>query len=86
MLKIRNRNVEHVSSHADYELEDGTLLFEMDWNGEIYGNGWKDGKDTNCEYRPIYRFELENIDINSLEENSDEWLKAIEIVGFEEIY
>lgn len=85
MLKIKNRSVKHISSHADYELEDGTLLFEQDWNGEIYGNGLKNEKDTNKEYRPVYRFEVDNVDIDTLEENSDEWNSAMEIVGFEEM-
>lgn len=80
MLKIKEKNVKN----ADYELEDGTLLFEMDWNTEIYRNGFKDGKDTNCEYKPIYRFQIENINLDSLEENSEDWYKATEIIGFEE--
>lgn len=85
MLLIKEKNVKHVSSTADYELEDGTLLFEEDWNGEIYGNGWKDGKDTNIEYKPVYRFQIDKVDLNNLEENSDEWLYEYEILGFEEI-
>ena len=84
MLKIKERNVKYVNSIADYELEDGTLLFEEDWNGEIYRNGWKDEKDTNKEYKPVYRFQLDNVDLNNLEENSDEWNYESEIVGFEE--
>lgn len=83
MLLIKDTHVMHVSSYADYELEDGTLLFEQDWNGELYRNGWKDEKNTNYEYVPVYRFQLDNIDINNIEENSDEWLEAVEIVGFE---
>lgn len=85
MLLIKEKNVKHVSSTADYELEDGTLLFEEDWNGEIYGNGWKNEKDTNKEYKPVYRFQVDNIDLNNLKENSDEWLYKSEILGFEEI-
>ena len=85
MLLIKEKNVEYVSSYADYELEDGTLLFNEDWNGEVYRNGWKDNKDTNCQYRPVYKFELDNINLDELEENSDAWDEAVEIVGFEEI-
>ena len=85
MLLIKNQNVDYVSSKADYELEDGTLLFEEGWNGEIYRNGRKDKKDTNKEYKPVYRFQVDNVDINNLEENSDEWLYETEIIGFEEI-
>ena len=68
MLLIKSENVDYISSKADYELEDGTLLFEEDWNGEIYRNGWKDEKDTNKEYKPVYRFQLDNVDLNNLEE------------------
>lgn len=85
MLLIKNKNVKYVSSYADYELEDGTLLFEQDWNGEIYRNGFKDAKDTNYEYRPVYKFQVDNINIDDLEENSEEWNKALEIIGFEKI-
>lgn len=85
MLKIKEKNVKYVSSYADFKLEDGTLLFEQDWNGEVYGNGFKNEKNTNKEYRAIYKFEVDNIDISSLEENSDEWNSAMEIVGFEEM-
>lgn len=83
MILIKNRNVEYVSSYADFELEDGTLLFDQDWNGEIYRNGWKNEKNTNCEYKPVYKFEIDNINLDDLEENSDEWNSANEIVGFE---
>lgn len=85
MLLVKRDHVKYVSSYADYELEDGTLLFEQDWNGEVYGNGWKDGKDTNCEYKPVYKFQIDNINLDDLEENSDAWNEAIEIIGFEEI-
>ena len=85
MLLIKNRNVEYVSSFADFELEDGTLLFAQDWNGELYRNGWREGKDTNCEYKPVYKFEIDNINLDDLEENSDDWNKAMESIGFEEM-
>lgn len=85
MLIVKNRNVRYVSSCADYELEDGTLLFEQDWNGEIYRNGWKNENNTNKEYKPVYKFEIDNINLDDLEENSDAWNEAMEIVGFEEI-
>lgn len=84
MLLIKSENVDYISSKADYELEDGTLLFEEDWNGELYRNGLKNEKDTNKEYKPVYRFQLDNVDLNNLEENSDEWNYESEIVGFEE--
>lgn len=71
MLLIKNQNVKWVSSKADYELENGVLLFEEDWNGELYRNGFdpKAEKDTNRYYRAIYE-----------EVEPDEF----EIIGFEE--
>lgn len=85
MLLIKRKHVEYVSSYADFELEDGTLLFETDWNGELYRNGWKNDKDTNFEYKPVHKFEIDNINLDNLEENSDAWNEAMEIVGFEEV-
>ena len=86
MLKIIDKHVKYVSSYADYKLENGVLLFGEDWNGEIYGNGFDEEKEkiTGFEYKPVYRFEVENIDISKIEENSDEWNFYTEIIGFEE--
>lgn len=66
MKKIKETNCKY---KVDYVLEDGTELYEADWNGEIYSNGWKNGKDTNRTYEPVYE---------QVEE--DEY----EIIGFEE--
>lgn len=82
MLKIISSNI---NKDIDYVLEDKTYLFCEDWNGEIYRKGVKNGVNTNCEYKPVYKYQIENIDISKLEENSDEWLDAIKIVGFEVI-
>ena len=81
MLLIKEKNI---NNSIDYVLEDGTELYKIDWNGEIYLNGFKDGKDTNCTYKPVYRFQSENIDLNALEENSKEYDEASEIIGFEQ--
>ena len=72
MIKIKEKNVKWVSSTADYELENGVLLFSKDWNGEIYGNGFdKENKiETNKEYKPIYK-EIAK--------------EEFEIIGFEEL-
>jgi hypothetical protein len=84
MLKILKK---HKDNLADYELENGILLFEEDWNTEIYRNGYDtiNNCDSNKEYKPVYRFEIENIDLEEIEENSEEWYRATEIVGFEEV-
>lgn len=86
MLLIKRSNFERMNNIVDYELENGILLYEMDWNTEVYTNGYdpEEEKETNVSYKPVYRFEIDNIDINNLEENSDEWNTACEIIGFEE--
>jgi hypothetical protein len=84
MLKIKETKQ---NSLADYELENGILLFEKDWNTEIYRNGYDtiNNCDSNKEYKPVYRFEIENIDLNKIEENSEKWYYATEIISFEEL-
>lgn len=69
MLKITNYS-HSFYNNVDFELENGILLFEKDWNGEIYGTGFNPGtgKDDGLRYIPIYD-ELKN----------DQY----EIVGFE---
>lgn len=71
MLKIKNENVNWVGYLADYELENGILLFDSDWNGEIYREGFdpKTKKNNGRYYRPVYK-----------EVDEDEF----EIIGFEE--
>ena len=87
MVKIKNKNFKRVGHWVDFELENGVLLYGEDWNGEVYRTGFdeKNGKDNNYNYRPIYKFEQENLDITKIEENSNEWDEAFEIMGFEEI-
>ena len=85
ILKAVNKN------GIDYILENGIELYEMDWNGEVYGHGVVNHKNVNHKnneyiYKPVYRYEIDNINLNDLEENSDEWCRACEIIGFEEIY
>lgn len=80
MLKIISSNI---NKDIDYVLEDRTYLFCEDWNGEIYRNGVKNDVKTNCEYRPVCKYQINNIDLSKCEENSDEWLDAVKIVGFE---
>lgn len=51
MLKIKNEYVERNSHWFDFELENGVLLHESEWNGEVYTvkeNG------TETTYRPVY--------------------------------
>lgn len=85
ILKTVNKN------GIDYILENGVELYEIDWNGEVYGHGVVNRKNVNRKnneymYKPVYRYEIDNINLNDLEENSDEWCRAYEIIGFEQIY
>lgn len=86
MLLIKNKSLKINGNMVDYELENGILLYSIDWNGELYGNGFNpDNKEnTNCEYKPVYKYQLDDIDISEFEENSEKWYKLTEIVGFEE--
>lgn len=86
MLLIKNRDVKYDYERYDYELENGLLLNFSDWNGEAYIRAFD--KELNqyndTTFKAIYRFQEDKIDLDSLEENSPEWIKATEIVGFEE--
>lgn len=86
MIKVKNVNVKFNSTVFDYELENGLLLHNNDWNTEVYSEALNSltGEILKNEYKPIYRYEEENIDISVLEENSDEWHRALEVLGFEE--
>lgn len=67
MLKIKNENIKVNGHWFDYELENGVLLHESEWNGEIYTVKTKSGEET---YRPVY----------AEEENEN---GGFDIVGFE---
>lgn len=67
MLKIVRSVFEN---GLDYVLENDVELYDMDWNGEIYCNGFKDDRDTDLRYKPIYK------------ENAKD---DFELLGFEEI-
>lgn len=80
MITIKNQNVSVVGHPIDYELENGVLLHQTEWNGECYTvaeNG------VEVSYSPVFRFQEEGIDIDALEENSPEWDVAMQIVGFD---
>lgn len=74
-----------------YELNDGRRVAMDGWNGEVYGDCWEVGgeydtkvKKDGLVFKPVHRFEVENIDLDEIEENSDEWENALEIVDFME--
>lgn len=58
MLKVKDTFP--AEDEIDVILEDGTCLFKMDWNGEVYTTGtvWDDEqniyKNDGYEYQPVY--------------------------------
>lgn len=70
---------------------DGRYYAAYGWNGEKYvdsfevtrrvGNTFFDAA-ADCVLAPIYRFEAEGIDFDSIEEGTDEWDAANEIVDY----
>lgn len=71
-----------------YEIE-GKLYALHGWNGEVYTSCWKcvdsftsvGGKDYTA--RPVYRYQEENIDLDELDEDSDEFDEALQVARFE---
>lgn len=72
MLKIKSEGKVVDFARFDYELEDGTLLHETEWNGEEYTV-----KNDGCEtyYKPVEK-------ATQFDEDNEpcEW----EVIGFEE--
>ena len=68
MLKIKNESVKVNGHWFDFELENGVLLHESEWNGEVYTVKVKGGEVV---YRPVY----------SEEENDN---GGYDIIGFED--
>ncbi|MCI9063293.1 MAG: hypothetical protein HFJ17_01635 [Clostridia bacterium] len=87
MLLIKNENGKHDHERYDYELENGLLLFSNDWNGEAYIRALdsKTNKWNNNSFKAVYRYDEEDVDISEVEENSVEWDRLVEVVGFEEV-
>lgn len=59
------------------------------WNGEKYTDCWQccgeyfnKSSPESYTLTPIFRFEAEGIRLDDLEENSDEWDRALETVDF----
>lgn len=74
-----------------YKLDDGRCVAMNDWNGEVYGDCWEvcgeqdmDVKQDGLVFKPVHRFEVENINLDQIEENSAEWERALEIINFKE--
>ena len=56
MIKIKNENITINGHQFEYQLENGELLHESEWNGELY-TVKKNGREI--EYKPIYMEEDE---------------------------
>lgn len=68
------------------------VLNDNGWNGERWHDCWevlnRNGSERAADEReysikPIYRFQAEKIDLESLEENGEEWNSAVEVVDYE---
>lgn len=77
------------SRNIDLVEVDGKVYALHGWNGEEYRDCWEclgenhmDAGENYC-LRPIHRFEVEEIDLEELEENSPEWDRAVEIIDYE---
>lgn len=81
MLTIKRQNVNIAGHVYDYELEDGTLIHIDSWNGECYSA--RDNAGQEVTYTPVYRYEVEGAELTE-DENSEEWDRQLEVVGFEE--
>ena len=70
---------------------DGDIYALSGWNGEKVLDCWtcldEWTVDPNEPGRfvatPVYRFQEEGIDLETLEENSEEWQNAVEIVDYD---
>lgn len=75
-------------------LLNGHYYAASGWNGEEYLDSWEcaDFKydtgcgvkpGTDCTLRPVYAFQADGIDLDSLDESSQEFEDAIQIVDFD---
>lgn len=60
------------------------------WNGEKYTDCWKyesdqysDSSKQHCEAKPIYKYQKDNVSLDTVEENSQEWDELCETVDYE---
>ena len=65
MLKVQESNVKNnLGNYIEYVLENGIELYLIDWNGEVYLNGYlrkdKQGENTGYRYKPVYKEVGEN--------------------------
>lgn len=77
--------------------KDNTYFALTDWNGEKwlncfeieepffngYGYNVIAVNDEELTFIPIYRYQNENIDLDELEEDGEEWDEAVEVVDYD---
>ena len=77
------------SSTELVQMDDGAIYALAGWNGEKYTGCWRcldpltpdpDGREYTL--RPVYRYQVEGIELGGLEGNSDEWDAAVTIVDY----
>ena len=69
---------------------DGALYCADGWNGEAYVHSFRvlNAYDLDTDHpqpvtlRPVYVFQAEGIDLDAIEEMSDEWYRVIAIADF----
>lgn len=69
---------------------DGVLYCADGWNGEAYVHSFRvlNAYDLDTEHpqpvtlRPVYVFQAEGIDLNTIEEMSSEWYRLVTIADF----
>ena len=92
-IKMNYENCGRWWSDNDIELikKDGHIYALDGWNGEKYLSCWECGgaynmdaiSESDISIKPIYRYDIENINLNVVDENSDEWEYACEIVDYQ---
>lgn len=70
-----------------WETADGRRICVSEWNGEMWLESWEIFEDMSTgpsfSARPVYRWQTDGTDPSVLEENSQEWFSANEIVGLD---
>lgn len=91
MTPIKIRHIGFFWRDQSIELVEinGTVYALNGWNGEEYTDGWvcyppyfTEASEDSYTLRPVYRFEDEVIDLGSIEEGSEKWEYAVQIVDY----
>lgn len=80
--------------HSDRNIDlielNGAVFALYGWNGEKYTDCWKCSGEYNMTaskesytLTPVYRYQAAQVDISLIDEDSDTWEKAVEVVDYE---